>query len=161
MNELLASVIAAGLAAETRVVDAPVAPFGWGSDLSCASDLDVAMTEIAGDDPEVVLQAVVRSLQCPTGGLVDDRSYGFDLIAMLNRGVTTDLIREIGGRVKAQALTDDRVDSCTVKATPSSDGKTLAVEIRGVLADPGKTTFSLILAVTSSEVILSEMRSAA
>ncbi|MCH9838256.1 hypothetical protein K0U83_21515 [bacterium] len=161
MNATLASAIATGLASLTRVVDAPVAPFGFGSDLSCSSDLSATCAELDGDDPQVVIEAIARSLQCPTGGLVDDKSYGFDLVGMLNRGVTTHLIREVGGRVKAMTLTDDRVDSCAVKVTPSSDGKTLTVEIRGVLADQNKTAFSLVLACTSSEILINEMRAAA
>lgn len=161
MNAGIAAVIAAGVAAETRVVSTPTAPFGFGSDLSLSSDLDSAMSELDGTDPLVVVQAVARSLQCPTGGLVDERSYGFDIVGMLNRGVTASLIREIGGRAKAQVLADDRVDTCTVKVTPSTDMRTITVEVRGSLADQNKTAFSLVLACTSSEALISEMRVAA
>lgn len=160
MNAGLQAQIAANLATLSRVVDAPSEPYGFGSDLSLSSDLTTTMSELRGDDPRVVLEAAARSIQCPTGGLLDDRSYGYDLVGALNRGMTTTQIREVEGRVRTAIVADDRIASATVTATPSPTGSSLTVAIRGVLADPAKTTFSLVLALTSSSALIQEMRTA-
>lgn len=159
MNALLSARIAAGVAELSRVVDVPMEPFGFGSDLSCSTDLDPRV-ELSGDDPRVVLEAVARSLQCPTGGLVDDRAYGYDIVGALNRGLTADLIREIGGRVKVQVLADDRVGTCGVVVRPTPTGSAITIEIRGTLADSSRTSFALVLAAGTSAVLLQEMRTA-
>ncbi len=157
MNSTVATAIANGLAATERIMDPPPEPWIYGSDISCVSDLDPTMRELAGDDPTVVVEAVVRRLDCPRGALRDDLSYGIDLRGALNRGTTATDAASLASRISGEVLADDRVASARVTVTPSSTGSELSVQITGELADYRRSRFRLVLAVTSAEVLLKEM----
>ncbi len=153
--------IAEELALLERVVETPVAPFGYGSDLSCDSDLTEDMLELDGFETLVLAQALVRRLDCPRGALPDDKSYGIDLRSYCNRGTSGDDIRALGSRIRTELEKDDRVAAIAVTVTPASDGSSLAVQIAVTPVDTSFTSFTLTLAVTSAEVVLEAIAEAA
>lgn len=155
--------IAAELAGVVRTKSPPIAPLGFGYDLHCDNDLRADMLEIDGvANPTLLLaQAIRRRLDCPRGGLPDDLDYGIDLRAYLNRGTPAQEIRVLAGRIRTELAKDDRIDRVTVTVTPSPTGTTLGVGLRVVPQDPQLGGFELILAVTSAEVLINELRRAA
>lgn len=160
MNAILSASIAAGLAALTQEVDTPVEPFGYGSDVSCALDIEPDR-ELDGDDPLVLAQALVRRLDCPRGGLPDDPAYGIDIREFLNDGRPTREISSLEDQIRTELRKDDRVALLDVKVTPSSTGTTLRIVIVVTPVDPASKSFRMTLAVTSSTVVLEAMEAAA
>lgn len=154
--------ITEGLATLSQIMDAPAAPVGYGSDLACQTDLTDQMTELDGvDDAEQILaEAILRRLDCPRGGLPDDPNYGYDVRGDLNRGMTTDEIRALAGRIRNEVEKDDRVDSVVVTVTPSSTGDSLAISIRVTPVDASLGVFKLLVAVTDGSLLLQEIQAA-
>jgi hypothetical protein len=156
-SDAVRSVIAAELALFTRLVDVPVAPLGYGTDISCTSDLSARMDEV---DPFSVVglsEAIVRRLDCPRGALPDDADYGMDLRGMLNRGTTADEIRSLAGRIRSEIQKDDRIESAAVTVTPSSTGSSLRVSLVITPVDARLGGFRLVVAVTDAALLLEEM----
>jgi hypothetical protein len=158
MSGIVRDAIAAELATLTRIMPAPTGALGYGSDLACADDLTETMAERAGTDPLVIGEALLRRLDCPRGGLPDDKDYGLDVRAYLSRGTGATELRELAGQVRAESMKDDRVSSCTVTVSPSSDGSSMGISIRVTPADPTLAPFTLVFSVTSIEVLLLELR---
>lgn len=161
MNSTVQEAIDSYLAELEREVDTPVEPFGYGSDLSCTSDLDERMTELAGDSTLALAQALARRLDCPRGALPDDPDYGIDLRGYCNRGVTAAEIRALAGQVRAELEKDDRVDQAAVTVTPFPTGSSLRIEAAITPVDHRLGGFALTLAVTSAELLIEELRRAA
>ena len=159
---VMQDVIAEELAKLERIMDAPVEPFGFGSDISCSDDIDPNLTELDGvEDARLILaQAIVRRLDCPRGALPDDPNYGIDLRADLNRGLTDTELSSRAGKIRGEVLKDDRVDALGVVLTPSRDGSSYAVELRVTPKDPALGGFSLTLAVTDGALLLKEIGAA-
>ena len=156
MNATLQTALDAYIADLDRVVDAPVSPFGYGTDLSCSSDLAANFGDV---DPFTTLalgEALVRRLDCPRGQLLDDADYGIDLKGALNRGATRQALLALSGQIVAEMQKDDRVDSAIASVTLSSDGTSLDVRLTISPID-SSGTFSMTLAVTSAEVLLQEI----
>lgn len=159
MADIVRDAIAAELELVQRVLPAPTGSLGWGSDLACAGDLTDDMVERDGFDPLVLAEALVRRLDCPRGGLVDDPDYGLDLRSYLNRPTTTREVRALEGQIRNELAKDDRVVTVAPVVTPSPTGEQLAIAIRVTPADPSiGGPFTMILAVTSAEVLLEEIR---
>ena len=152
MNDTLATAIAAGLADLTRLRDAPTDPLGYGTDLACITDIDPRMASVSST--AALFQALVRRLDCPRGGLVDDRDYGFDLRGAMNRGLTRANLVGISSAVRAELEKDDRVESVSVTSTISSDGTELTVTARVRPYDESAGPFTLIVGVTSGAALL-------
>ncbi len=160
MTTVMQDVIAEELAKLERTMDAPAAPFGYGSDLSCADDLAADMAEVDGFSTLALAQAIVRRLDCPRGGLPDDPDYGIDLRSYVNRGTTRDGILALAGAVRSEIEKDDRVDRVAVTVTPLPTGQALGVRLVVTPADPSLGGFALTLAVTSAQVVIDEMGAA-
>lgn len=154
--------IAAELALLERRRAVPTAPFGFGHDLYCDDDFTPDMREVDGlADPTLALAlAIRRRLDCPRGALPEDLDYGIDLRAFLNRGTPAQDIRVLAGRIRAEVQKDDRVERVTVTVTPSSTGTSLGIALQVVPFDPALGDFRLILAVSSAQVLLEEIRRA-
>ena len=161
MSQLVLDAIDAEIASLTRLVDTPVEPFGYGSDISGAADLDPDMAEVSGDTTLALAQALVRRLDCPRGTLIDDGNYGIDLRGYCNRPTTTSELRALAGQVRAELQKDDRVDSITVRLEPTSNGNAFALKIRVEPIDPRVGGFALTLAVTSATIIIEALEEAA
>jgi hypothetical protein len=158
MNPTLRAAIDAELATLTPLVRTPVAPLGYGSDLSCDSDLTETMVELAGDDPLVLAQALVRRLDTVRGSLPDDPNYGYDVVGQLNAPKTDAELRALERNVELEWRKDDRVGTATVEVTfAAADGSEIRISGTVTPADPTKTPFSLTLAVTSAGALLEEL----
>ena len=151
------SVIAAELARLTRVTDFPADPLGYGTDLVCTTDLDARMAEVDPLSTRALGEAILRRLDCPRGALPDDAGYGVDVRGMLSRGVTTADIQSLAGRIRGEVTKDDRVDACSVVVTPSPTGSSLAITLSVTPVDPRVGGFRMVLAASSSAVLLEEM----
>lgn len=140
------------LAEETQRFE-PMLPIEFGSDLSCGDDIDSLATELAGDSPRLVIQAIYRRLITPRGGLLDDPDYGLDLHEFLELAMVPAQLATIPGRVQVEVLKDDRVQACTVEVTHAT-AERLGVRISLTLAD-GPHAFAV--AVTPGSSALEEL----
>ena len=161
MSATVKAAIAAELALLTQVQDFPVEPFGYGSDISADSDLDPNMDEVNPFTTLALAQAIVRRLDCPRGGLPDDDDYGIDVRSYVNRGVTANEIRQLGGQIRSEVSKDDRVDTVVVVVRPNEVGSVLRIELAIRPVDPNIGGFTLTLAATSAEILIEEIRAAA
>lgn len=160
MNDIVAEAFAAELAQLTRDVDLPVAPLGYGSDISCGQDLDAEMTDLDGFDHRILAQAAARRLDCPRGSLPDDPDYGIDLRDMLHEGLTEQEIRAMKGKIGGELRKDDRFEAVSVEVIPSLtvDGLRLRIELKIVPRDARfGGPFSMTLALSSAGVLIEEM----
>lgn len=149
--------IAAELALLERLEPTPLAPFGYGQDLDCTTDISEDLLEVDPSSRTALAQALLRRLSCPRGRLPDDPTYGFDLRGMLNRGTDAAALRDLAGQVKGEVLKDDRIDGADVTTTYTSQTRTLDVLIWVSPIDPALGEFSLTLAVTDGETLLKEI----
>jgi hypothetical protein len=154
MSTIVLDAIDAELALLEREVPTPSDPttFGYGTDLSCVSDITDELTEVDPYSPLAVGEAVIRRLTTPRGTLPDDPDYGIDLRSYCNRGVTLRELRDLAGTCRSEILKDDRIEDATVTIT--SSGTSLAVVVQLALAQPGVQPFTLTFAVTSGAAVL-------
>lgn len=160
MTSIVRDAIAAALLEVETVVDAPVDPFGYGSDLSCDSDLDEDMLELDGvrDARLILAQAIVRRLDCPRGRYPGDGDYGVDLRGALNRGTTATELRQMGGRIRNELSKDDRISEVAVTLTPNSTGSEIRTTLQVTPVDPSVGGFELVLAVQPGAVMIEALR---
>ena len=121
----------------------------YGTDFSCVEDLETTLSTVSG--PMVVVEAVVRRWSTPTGGLLGDPNYGFDLSAYCNADVTPRDVAQLSDSLNAEAEKDERVLECTSTVTLATDG-TLSVTANLTLLDGEE--FTLVLAVSAVTVEL-------
>lgn len=159
MNATLSNALATYLAEIDRVTDTPVSPFGYGTDLSCTSDLAVDFGDVDPFSTRAIAEALVRRLDCPRGQLPDDPDYGIDLKGALNKAATRQSLLALSGQIGSELEKDDRVHSATAVVTLSSDGRTLTVNLR-IAPITSDGTFTMTLAVTSAEVLMQELNAA-
>lgn len=155
-GDLLAELVEAELALVSRDVAIPVAPFGYGSDLSCTEDLGATMETVDPFSTRGIAEAIVRRLGTPRGGLPDDPDYGFDLRSFCNRGITLAERATIEAQTRAEITKDDRIDAADVSAAAGLDGRSLRVSIF-VRPFGSAGPFSLVLAVSDAGVLLEEL----
>ena len=139
------------------VAPAADADMGFGSDMSCDSDITALAIELDQNSPLVVAQAVYRRLITPRTTLVDDPDYGLDVRRFLHRGMSATQFSTIPGQIRNEISKDDRVFNVRVTIQNVS---ALSFEV-AILGNCAVGTFSLTLGVTDSEVVLKEMRQAA
>jgi hypothetical protein len=134
-----------------RVVPAVL---GYGTDLSCITDVTPTVDEVDPRSPTAIGEAVLRRLITPRRGVVDDEGYGFDLRGYCNRGVTESDVRSIAARARAEAKKDDRVSDADVSMTYAD--RRLSVQIIITPEDVTRDDFSLIFYVTADGIQLQE-----
>lgn len=154
MNTIVSDAIADQLATLTREVDAPVAPLGYGTDLSCVTDLTEDLAEVDPRSNQAIAEALIRRLITPRGSLPDDPDYGYDLRGMLNRGVTLSDLRAVTGQVRSEVRKDDRVADAEVTAAFTPGNSTLSVTIVVTPADVDNDSFSFTFSLTDTSVVL-------
>lgn len=138
-----------------RIVPQPVAPLGYGRDLSCITDVTDNMDEVDPFTMHAISEAMCRRFSTPRGQLQDDKNYGLDLRSYCNRGTPVAELRDLAGQVQSEATKDDRVDSCTAVVTFGDPaGTQMSVKLQITPVDARLGTFSHTLAVTSGEVQL-------
>lgn len=149
----------AELAAEGAIVATPREPFGYGTDISCTSDISPTLELVDPTSTLGIAEAILRRLDCPRGALPDDADYGIDLRSYCNRGVTRAEIDTLAGKIRSEVEKDDRIDRAIVRvtSTTSADVESLTVQIVATPADPNLRAFRLVLAVTSAELLLEEL----
>lgn len=157
MSAIVKAAVAASIALLERDRDAPVAPFGYGRDMSCVSDLAADMGDVDPTSMRAVGEALARRIDCPRGGMPDDPSYGIDIRGALNVGITSGDVISLAGRIATEWRKDDRVADVEVTVAPSSDGGGLTITGVVHLVDPALGRFSLTLAVTSADVLIQEI----
>lgn len=162
MSEIVKAGIAAELALLSQLVDFPSAPFGYGTDVSCDSDVDPLVRDVNGFTTLALAEAIVRRLDTPRGSLPDDKNYGISVPSYLNSGRTAQGIRQLAGQIRAEVLLDDRVQSLTVRVAPNSVGSDLRIEL---LVEPidallGAGSFTLTLSASDVGLVLEEIEAA-
>lgn len=162
MSAHVLAAIAADVATLERVVDAPIEPFGYGTDIAMSSDgdLDENMGEVDPFSIDGLAQALLRRLDCARGALVDDPEYGISVRSWLSVGVTAETPAMRAAEVQAELTKDDRVASCTARVEPDLSGRAMRLDVRVVPVDPNLGPFSLTFAATSAAVVLEEIRRA-
>lgn len=139
------------LAKLQRLVPTPTGSLGFGTDLSCTTDLTETMEEVDPNSTRGIGEAALRRLTTPRGELQDDLEYGIDVRSFLNRGTSAGDIQGLQGLVRQELLKDDRVLGAVVLITYAS--KTLSVDCRLEAADPKLGAFKLTFAIASSGAI--------
>lgn len=152
--------IAAELALVERVAPTRREPFGYGTDLRCASDLTRTHDTVDPFSPVAIAEALARRLETPRGSVPDAPDDGLDLRAYLNQGTAATEIRTLADRIRTECRKDDRVAALRVVVSPSPNGSELDVALRVQPVDPRTGSFSLTLAVSSAAVLLKELRAA-
>lgn len=157
MNAIIKSAFDGFVAVVPRERDAPVAPFGYGRDMACTSDVRPDMGDVDPSSTRAIGEALVRRIDCPRGVLPDDPGYGMDVRGALNVGIRRDEVVSWEGRIRTEWLKDDRVADALVTATLSPSGTEL--EVKGVVTPVDITlgTFSLTTSATSGAVLLQEI----
>lgn len=144
--------IAREIATLSRAVDAPTGDLGYGTDLSCVTDVTPSMDEVDPQSTRAIGEALLRRYQTPRSKLADDPDYGLDCRGMLNRGITTTELRVLSAQVHGEAVKDDRVDSAIAEVT--FDDGALRVAIAVMPVDRTLGTFTLTFAVTDGGLLL-------
>jgi hypothetical protein len=160
-NAIVDAAIAAGFATLERVTTTPTAPFGYGRDISCDSDIHPE-TDVDPFSPLAIAQALLRRHDTPRGRLPDDPAYGLDLRGELNRGTDPRTFESLSRRSSAECRKDDRVVAARVDVSSDTpNGSALRVKFTITPADPRTGgPFRFTLAVTSAATILSELAKA-
>jgi hypothetical protein len=156
----LSDFAATELLALSRIVPAPVAPLGFGVDLSCVSDLSPILAEVSQSDVSSIRESLLRRLQTPRGflgGIDDDENYGFDVVSLLNTGTTQQDLRGLEAGVRDEISRDDRVQSTDVSASYMPGTGKITVSIRCVARDPAVGEFALVFSVDAAGKLAEEV----
>lgn len=156
MNTTVEDAIADSIADLEQVSSFPVAPFGYGGDLWCESDLDARMNEVS-DSALVIAQMCVRRLDTPSG-LPDDDDWGISISEYCNRPTDRAELYNLEGEIVTELSDDDRIEEVKASVQPSSDYTTLTVEIRVVPAEYRDEAFTMTLTASDSGVLVEEIR---
>jgi hypothetical protein len=132
----------------------PEAPFAYGSDLDCITDVRPTWAELDPESPKGIAQAVVRRWLLPRSDLLlvgetDQGDYGLGLNGWLNRGTSARDLQVLAGRMNIEARQDDRVQDCTVSLSVDLRAKLLGIKAHITPVDPELGEFQLTFALTS------------
>ena len=121
----------------------------FGEDLSLADDLTDTMSVVSGT--MLVAESDYRRLRTPSGALIDDPDYGYDLMSLLSKAMTQAERATIPGHIVTELMKDDRHENVT--ATVEDDGQDkLKVSVLAELGDG--TSFSLVMGVAEAGITL-------
>ena len=139
-----------------RLVPTPTGDLGFGSDLSCVSDLTEDAAEVDGHSVRALGEAVIRRLTTARGTLADDPDYGIDLLQHLNRGTTRRELQDLGSEITLELQKDDRLDDITVDVTQPSQN-VLDFRVRLTPADARLHPFTLTFAIVNGQLAVESM----
>lgn len=148
MSDVVRDQIAAELALVERVVERGSDELAqYGRDLSCVFDIYADLREIAPDDPQALVERVARRLITEPGTLFDDPDYGYNVAALLNRGITASQIALIESSIEQEAMKEDGVLSVDVSVVVDASNRTYEVELTITPEDPeaNPLPFSLVV----------------
>lgn len=156
-NAIIDVAIAAELATLTeRTADVPAAPLGYGTDLSCVTELADDAAEVDPMSRVAVAQAITRRLTTPRGALIDDPDYGFDVRQFANRGTTQLELRAVADQCRGECVKDDRVSAATITAFYDAALRKLTVSVQLDCVDPLLGVFTLTFGVAADGAALLE-----
>lgn len=119
----------------------------FGTDIALVSDLAPVWGFATGQTN--LLNAILRRLTIPRGGLFYDPDYGFDVPGLLNVALSPIDVARIKGGIAAEVRKDPRVESVAVDAVFTFATKTLQLTLSITTA---LGPFDLVLAATSVTV---------
>lgn len=143
--------IDAEIATLQRIVPFPTGNLGFGSDLSCLTDLTPDALELDGADVRLLGEAAIRRLTTTRGMLADDPDYGIDVRTYMNRGTTVRELRDLASVVTSELRKDDRFDDIDVQVSQPSLVE-LAFRIRITPADERLHAFTLTFALVNGQL---------
>lgn len=131
-----------------------MAEIGYGADLSCWGSLSTGRVTSGA---ELVAQALYRRITTPQGvlgilGGDEESAYGFDIVEYVGAVGDEVAIASLPPRVRAEALKDDRIGSCSVTASldrTTPNEPSLVVAIEATLSESGEA-FALTLSVSDA-----------
>jgi hypothetical protein len=132
----------------SRLTPTPIAPYGYGTDLDCSTDLSTDMRLVDPSGRKAIAQAIIRRLSTPRGGLPMSPEYGLDIRGMLNSGLLARDLAGIAGRVRLEIVQDDRIDTVDVQGAYSHESSTLDLTMWITPVDRSLGAFSLVVAVS-------------
>jgi hypothetical protein len=158
MNPTVQAALARNLAQLQRVRKDPVAPFGYGVDLSCITDCDSRFSTVDPFSAIGIGQACARRLLTPVGSLLGSPDYGYDLAGLLNRGVTPGVLSTLAMQVQNQCELDDRVQRCAVRLTLTGTAiqPELTVRLTITPEDYNVGTFRFVFALSADTISILE-----
>lgn len=156
MNTIFSNEFEALLAGVVNELPLPTGDAGWGSDLSCADDLDENFAELAPNDPQVVAQYTYRRMITNPGECADDPDWGCGLPRMLSSGYTEKQIKTIEDALRGEIARDDRLQDVIVSADYSYATEALNITVDATIVD-SNVRFSLTTVSASGATNLIEM----
>jgi hypothetical protein len=151
--------LAAELSSLTSLVRTPTGSLGYGTDLSCTTDITETLKEVDPHSTQAITESILRRLQTPNGSLAlfeDSADYGLDLISLLNNGTTDRELRSLEQQITNEIRKDDRIAKVSVTTSFSYSTSTLEVKLT-ITPRSSNSFFSLTFAVTSSDILLKEV----
>jgi hypothetical protein len=131
-----------------------VAPqqLGYGTDLSCVTDITPDAAEVDAESPRAIGESLARRFISPRTSVLDDEAYGLDLRARLNAGQTRAQLTALRSQIRVECLKDDRVADADVTLTfPARSTMSVAIAVTPHASDD---EFSLTFFVTADGVQL-------
>jgi len=153
MNAILAAALEAAKAELTREITVPEAPFEFGSDLSCVTDIDELGTELAHNDPRCVWEYLLRRWTTKPDTLRDEPGWGIDAREWVNKGVTERELTGYADQLRVEGEDDDRIQSIEIEPTWIPQTSKLSFAVRVVSADPTIASFSGTFALTQAGTV--------
>jgi hypothetical protein len=158
MNKTIMDALAAEVSTLGLEVTPPSGDLGYGTDLSCTTDLAFDFSEVDARSRAAIVEQLVRMYITARGSLIDDASWGMDVRLYLNHAMTPRDIIDLQTAMAAQAKRDDRISDAVVTLTYTEG----VMRMRGTVilnpVDPSLGPFEAVLAITSAEVALETIR---
>jgi hypothetical protein len=157
-NATIAAAFALELAdlSTQRVMDPPSGALGYGTDLSCVTDLAFDYSEVDPFGTQGIAEALLRRYITPRGGLLDDPDYGLDVRAFLNQGATPLQLQAYPSQMRGEAKKDDRVVDADITVVYTAQSNTLQFTITVTPADPNLDPFTFVFSVQPDGAVLLE-----
>lgn len=154
MSDIVRDVIAGLTSLLPRLALTPLAPFGYGVDLLCVTDIDDNLTEVDPDSTLGMAQDAYHRITTTRGTNPDDQDYGRNLFEYLHRGATPADLLAMGGELEGELSKDDRFDLVTVAVVATSKVPlALNVTVEITPKDPTAQTFAFLVAVTNGQAL--------
>lgn len=161
MNPIIMEALARELASAPREVDPPdPTALGYGTDLSCTTDLAFDFSEVDAQSRQGISETIVRGYITVRGTLPDDASWGYDVRAQLHVGMTVAALNDLAHAMKAQCMKDDRIEDVRLSLSFIEATSTLKAHHLITAADPTLGVFELVLSVTSADVLIETIQGA-
>lgn len=155
---ILKDAIAAAIASEVipELVPTPVAPFGYGRDLSCAWDITADLKETDPESVDGIIESVIRFITTDRDTIPDAPGRGTNVMRFLNRATDPQELRESEGVIRNEIEQDDRIDRAEVSLTLTNNGQRLRVHFKIRPESISLQPFDFVFAVDASGAMFLE-----